>query len=62
VIRFENLTKAFDTDDAKKVVLDGLTLSLPPGRSIALLGRNGAGKSTLLQLIAGNQKPMPGAS
>jgi capsular polysaccharide transport system ATP-binding protein len=60
VIRFENLTKAFDTDDTKKVVLDGLTLSLPPGRSIALLGRNGAGKSTLLQLIAGNQKPDAG--
>jgi capsular polysaccharide transport system ATP-binding protein len=60
MIRFEHLTKAFDTADAQKVVIDDLTLSLPPGRSVALLGRNGAGKSTLLQLIAGNQRPDSG--
>jgi capsular polysaccharide transport system ATP-binding protein len=46
----------------RTVIVDDLTLTLPSCRSVALLGRNGAGKSTLLQMIAGNQKPEPGAS
>lgn len=34
-------------------VLDGLTLSVTPGRVYALLGRNGAGKSTSLKIMLG---------
>ncbi|MEM9845080.1 MAG: ATP-binding cassette domain-containing protein, partial [Pseudomonadota bacterium] len=41
-------------------MIDALSLSLPVGKSLALLGRNGAGKSTLLQLIAGTLKPDSG--
>jgi capsular polysaccharide transport system ATP-binding protein len=60
MIRFEHLTKAFATAGARAVIVDDLTLNLPAGRAIALLGRNGAGKSTLLQMIAGNLKPDEG--
>ena len=35
------------------VVLDGVSLELPPNGSLALLGRNGVGKSTLLLTIMG---------
>jgi branched-chain amino acid transport system ATP-binding protein len=35
------------------VVLDGITLAVPEGGSLALLGRNGVGKSTLLMTIMG---------
>ena len=52
-IRFENLTKSFRIKGERKVVVDNLSLTLPEGKSLALLGRNGAGKSTLLQIIAG---------
>lgn len=57
MIRFENLTKSFQLRDSRKTVIDNLNLSLPTGKSLALLGRNGAGKSTLLQIIAGTMRP-----
>ena len=57
MIRFENLTKSFRLKGERKVVIDNLNLTLPPGKSLALLGRNGAGKSTLLQIIAGTTRP-----
>lgn len=60
MIRFENLTKSFNVNGHRKVVIDNLDLTLPSGHSIALLGRNGAGKSTLLELVAGNLRPDSG--
>lgn len=57
MIRFEDLTKSFQVRGTRKVVIDGLTMSLPSGKSLALLGRNGAGKSTLLQMVAGTMRP-----
>lgn len=60
MIRFENLTKSYRVRDSRKIVIDDLNLTLPSGKSVALLGRNGAGKSTLLQLIAGTIRPDSG--
>ncbi|NSY39530.1 ABC transporter ATP-binding protein [Leisingera sp. ANG59] len=60
MIRLENLTKSFRLKGERKVVIDNLNLTLPSGRSLALLGRNGAGKSTLLQIIAGTLRPDSG--
>lgn len=57
MIRFENLTKGFDVNGQRKLVIDNLNLTIGTGRSLALLGRNGAGKSTLMQIIAGNMRP-----
>lgn len=60
MIRFENLTKSFRIRGERRVVIDGLNMTLPTGRSLALLGRNGAGKSTLLSMIAGTMRPDSG--
>lgn len=60
MIRFENLTKSFRVRGRKHVVIKDLSVELPSGRSLALLGRNGAGKSTLMQLIAGTLRPDSG--
>ncbi len=38
----------------------GVTLDIPTGRIVALLGRNGAGKTTLLRMIAGLLPPSRG--
>lgn len=41
-------------------ILFGLSLTVAPGRCVALLGRNGAGKSTTLKAIAGLAPPRRG--
>lgn len=38
-------------------VLRGLSLSIPQGATVGLLGRNGSGKSTLIRVIAGIYRP-----
>jgi ABC-2 type transport system ATP-binding protein len=44
----------------KRVVLEGLSLRLPPGQVVGLLGANGVGKSSLLRLLAGLRFPSAG--
>lgn len=53
----ENLSKHFD----QHVALRSLTLTIPAGRIVGLLGRNGAGKTTLLHLASGLLLPTSGS-
>jgi ABC-2 type transport system ATP-binding protein len=49
MIRIENLTKVFK--GAR--VLDALSLAIPKGSRVALIGSNGAGKTTLIRCLLG---------
>jgi ATP-binding cassette subfamily B protein len=54
-IRFENV--AFAYPGSERRVLDGLDLTIPAGRSLAIVGINGAGKTTLVKLLARLAEP-----
>ena len=60
MIEFRNVSKYYLTQHSRKVVVDHLSLRLPAGAKVGLLGRNGAGKSTLIGMIAGTVKPNTG--
>ena len=49
LLRIEGLRCGY----GEAVVLDGVSLELAAGRSLALLGRNGTGKTTLIDTLVG---------
>ena len=55
-LELRQLTKAYGPARA----LDGVSLVLPPGRIVAVIGLNGAGKTTLLRCLAGIVAPTRG--
>ena len=56
MIQLQNISKAF----AGRPVLRNLSLQVPAGRIVGLLGGNGAGKTTTLRVILGFLKPDSG--
>jgi len=61
MIEFRDVSKYYLTQHGRKVVVDHLSLTLPAGAKVGLLGRNGAGKSTMIGMIAGTVKPNTGS-
>ena len=49
LLRVEGLRAGY----GEAVVVQGISLAVEPGRSLALLGRNGTGKTTLLNSLVG---------
>ena len=56
VIEINGLKKAM----GDKLLIDGLTLSIPPGGIVGVIGPNGAGKSTLFKMLTGQETPDEG--
>jgi ATP-binding cassette subfamily B protein len=51
---------SFRYPGAAEPVLSGLSLEIPAGQTLALVGENGAGKSTLVKLLCGLYRPTAG--
>ncbi|RFC41111.1 MAG: sulfate-transporting ATPase [Candidatus Nitrotoga sp. CP45] len=56
VIEFNNVSKAY----GDRLLIDNLSLKIPPGAIVGIIGPNGAGKSTLFRMLTGTEKPDSG--
>jgi len=60
ILSAESVYKSFPSSPLPLEVLRGVSLSVEPGDSIAIVGRSGSGKSTFLSLLAGLDIPTRG--
>ena len=61
-LRVSDLRKSFSSPSGQKLdVLRGVSFSVKPGESVAIVGASGAGKSTLLNLLGGLEAPDHGS-
>ena len=56
VIEFKEVSKGY----GDRLLIDNLSLIIPPGAIVGVIGPNGAGKSTLFRMITGQEKPDSG--
>ena len=56
VIEAENVGKAY----GNRLLVEGMSFSLPPGGIVGIIGPNGAGKTTLFRMITGQETPDSG--
>ncbi|MBB3452367.1 ATP-binding cassette ChvD family protein [Rhizobium sp. BK313] len=57
VIEMEGITKGY----SDRVLIEDLSLKLPPGGIVGVIGPNGAGKTTLFRMITGQETPDSGS-
>jgi capsular polysaccharide transport system ATP-binding protein len=60
MIVLDHVHKSYRTIEGRRVVLRDVTIGIPEGRGLGVLGANGAGKSTLIRLLAGTEAPNTG--
>lgn len=60
MIEVKNVTKTYGKKQNLFTALDDVTLSIPDGASVAILGRSGSGKSTLMHVMSGLDRPETG--
>jgi ATP-binding cassette ChvD family protein len=57
VVEVSNLSKGFDD----RMLIEGLSFSLPPNGLVGVIGPNGVGKTTLFKMIVGEEQPDGGS-
>ena len=59
MIELREVSKTVTSGSEPLTILHPLTISIPKGHFVAVVGPSGSGKSTLLGLIAGLDSPRP---
>jgi putative ABC transport system ATP-binding protein len=60
ILKAIHLTKKVSSPEGELTILDNVSLEVPRGQTLAVVGSSGAGKSTLLALLAGLDEPTTG--
>ena len=60
MIRTENLTRIFRTEEIETIALNGVNINVEDGEFIAIMGPSGCGKSTLLNILGLLDSPTEG--
>jgi phospholipid/cholesterol/gamma-HCH transport system ATP-binding protein len=61
LVGIDGLSFAYDSNGESRKVLDGINMTIPRGKVVAIMGGSGCGKTTLLRLIGGQLRPLGGA-
>ena len=60
MIRTENLTRIFRTEEVETIALNGVNIEVEDGEFVAIMGPSGCGKSTLLNILGLLDSPTEG--
>ncbi|MDV3105064.1 ABC transporter ATP-binding protein [Segatella copri] len=60
MIRTENLTRIFRTEEVETIALNGVNINVKNGEFVAIMGPSGCGKSTLLNILGLLDTPTEG--
>ena len=60
MIEVKNITKTYGKKQNVFTALDDVSLTIPKGASVAILGKSGSGKSTLMHVMSGLDRPDSG--
>ena len=60
MIKIENLTKVFRTENVETTALNGVSMEIKEGEFVAIMGPSGCGKSTLLNILGLLDNPTEG--
>ena len=61
IYEIKNLTKTYGDGNAKVVAVNNLSLNIPKGEFVVILGASGSGKSTLMNIIGCMDRPSSGS-
>lgn len=60
MIKVENLSKSFRTEEVETIALNGVSFEVKDGEFVAIMGPSGCGKSTLLNILGLLDNPTSG--